>query len=398
MKNRNSRSATGGKNSSSIRIAQSCAADPREAVREFHAGVKSQQPALVTFFCSSEYDLDAIAAEMRRLFAGLQVVGCTTAGEIGPAGYREHSLAGASFQADSFHAVADILTGLQQFVAARAYALAQALLQRLEVSAPGARPENSFALLMIDGLSVREEEVAHVLQDALGKLPLIGGSAGDGMKFAKTQVYFDGHFHTDTAVLTLFSTPLPFKAFMTEHFAVTDERMMVTEADTAHRIVREINGRPALQEYARLIGIDPAQVGSEHFAASPVVVRIGGTDYVRSIQKANADGSLTFYCAIETGMVLRLGRSGDLERNVAQTFEQLRETLGPLQGVIACDCIFRNLEMTRCGVKQQVGRIFQNNHAVGFSTYGEQYLGVHINQTFTGIAIGAPGRPRHDGQ
>ncbi|MEW6038134.1 MAG: FIST C-terminal domain-containing protein [Pseudomonadota bacterium] len=82
----------------------------------------------------------------------------------------------------------------------------------------------------------------------------------------------------------------------------------------------------------------------------------------------------------------------------AQTFERLRETVGALQVVIACDCIFRNLKMTRCGVKQQVGRIFQNIHAVGFSSYGEQYLGVHINQTFTGIAIGAPGRPRHDGQ
>jgi hypothetical protein len=381
-----------------IRIAQSCAKDPREAVREFHAGVASQQPALVTFFCSSEYDLDTIAEEMRRLFAGIPVIGCTTAGEIGPAGYRDHSLAGASFQAGSFHAVAAILTGLQRFDAARAYALAQALLQRLEVSASGARPENSFAFLMIDGLSVREEEVAHVLQDALGKLPLIGGSAGDGMKFAKTQVYFDGRFHTDAAVLTLFSTPLPFKAFMTEHFTVTDERVVVTEADAAHRVVREINGRPAIQEYARLIGVDPARVGSEHFAASPVVVRIGDTDYVRSIQKANADSSLTFYCAIETGMVLRLGRSGNLEGNVAHTFEQLRETLGPLQGVIACDCIFRNLEMTRCGVKQQVSEIFRNNRAVGFSTYGEQYLGVHINQTLTGIAIGAPGRPRHDGR
>ncbi|CAI8860401.1 MULTISPECIES: FIST N-terminal domain-containing protein [Methylococcus] len=258
MKNRDVRSGTGEAGSSSIRIAQSCAEDPREAVREFHAGVASQQPALVTFFCSSEYDLDAIAAEIRRLFAGIPVVGCTTAGEIGPAGYRDHSLAGASF-----HAVADILTGLRQFDGARAYALAQALLQRLEVSAPGARPENGFALLMIDGLSVRGEEVAHVLQDALGKLPLIGGAAGDGMKFAKTQVYFDGHFDTDAAVLTLFSTPSPFQAFTTEHFAVTDERVVVTEADTAHRIVREINGRPALREHARLIG------GTDGVAAFP---------------------------------------------------------------------------------------------------------------------------------
>jgi hypothetical protein len=27
---------------------------------------------------------------------------------------------------------------------------------------------------------------------------------------------------------------------------------------------------------------------------------------------------------------------------------------------------------------------------VGFNTYGEQYGGVHVNQTLTGVAIGMP--------
>ena len=68
-----------------IRIAQSCAHDPRSGRR----GASRRPPAsrtlsLVLFFCSSEYDRDALAAEMARRFAGVPVVGCTTAGEIGP--------------------------------------------------------------------------------------------------------------------------------------------------------------------------------------------------------------------------------------------------------------------------------------------------------------------------
>jgi len=27
---------------------------------------------------------------------------------------------------------------------------------------------------------------------------------------------------------------------------------------------------------------------------------------------------------------------------------------------------------------------------IGFNTYGEQFNGMHINQTFTGVAIGRP--------
>ena len=44
-----------------IRMGQSCATDAREAAREFHAAVAQPDRALVMFFCSSEYDLDALA-------------------------------------------------------------------------------------------------------------------------------------------------------------------------------------------------------------------------------------------------------------------------------------------------------------------------------------------------
>jgi hypothetical protein len=32
--------------------------------------------------------------------------------------------------------------------------------------------------------------------------------------------------------------------------------------------------------------------------------------------------------------------------------------------------------------------ILRDNNVVGFNSYGEQFGGIHINQTFTGIAIG----------
>jgi hypothetical protein len=38
--------------------------------------------------------------------------------------------------------------------------------------------------------------------------------------------------------------------------------------------------------------------------------------------------------------------------------------------------------------KEALGKLFADNNVVGFSTYGEQFVGVHVNQTFTGVAIG----------
>jgi hypothetical protein len=343
---------------------------------------------LVIFFCSSEYDLDAVADEMNRLFAGVQVVGCTTAGEIGPNAC-QHSLTGASFAADSCTAVSARLDNLSQFDIARGKAFAQDLLQQFESKAPEASPDNSFAFLLIDGLSVREEPVAHALQYALDRIPLFGGSAGDDLKFSRTHVFSDGRFHSDCAVLILVSTPLPFRMFKTQHFVSTDEQLVVTASDPDRRIVYEINGLPAAAEYARLIGVDVRDLNPMRFAAAPVVVVISGTDYVRSIQKVNADGSLTFYCAIEEGLVLRAAHGVNLVENLEQTFEKIQAEIGPPQIVFGCDCILRNLEISQTGLKERVDTIFRHNNMIGFNSYGEQFNGVHVNQTLTGIAIGA---------
>jgi hypothetical protein len=57
--------------------------------------------------------------------------------------------------------------------------------------------------------------------------------------------------------------------------------------------------------------------------------------------------------------------------------------------VIAFDCILRGLELDQHGLRAAAGRLMDNNRAVGFSTYGEQYEAMHVNQTLCGIAIGA---------
>ncbi|GGX70090.1 nitric oxide-sensing protein NosP [Saccharospirillum salsuginis] len=372
-----------------IRSGQTTERDPVQAVRDFHTQVSQEDTALVLFFCSSQYDLDALAAEMDRLFTDTLVVGCTTAGEIGPGGYLDYSLSGASFPADSFQAVTGLIHPLHTFEITQGKNFVQGLMRHLEVLAPQAGTYNSFAFLMIDGLSQQEEPVSRSLHSALGGIPMFGGSAGDDLRFDQTLIYHDGRFHNDSAVLVLATTRNPFRIFKTQHFSATDQRMVVTSADASRRLVFEINGLPAAEEYARLVGADIDDLNPMRFATSPVVVLIDGHEYVRSIQKVNPDGSLTFYCAIDEGIVLRVARGVDLIDNLTHSLADIRKDIGPPQAVIACDCILRNLEISQGGLKQAVGTIFQDNHTVGFSTYGEQYAGVHVNQTFTGLAIGS---------
>ena len=108
--------------------------------------------------------------------------------------------------------------------------------------------------MLVDGASVSEEPVAYAFQEGLGDVSLIGGSAGNGLRFGSTYVYVDGRFLSDAAVLVVADTPLPIMPFKTQHFVPTDERLVVTEADPARRTVTEIDGLPAAAEYARALG------------------------------------------------------------------------------------------------------------------------------------------------
>lgn len=374
-----------------VRIAQSCAQDPKAAVAELHAGLWRPDSSLVLFFCSSEYDRDALASEIAGRFAGVPVVGCTTAGEIGPLGCRDHSIAGVSFAAGAFTIEIGHLQGLRGFQLSDGVEFARDLRGRLEEAVRDRAMRNSFAFLLVDGLSGHEEQLAHALQQGLGDIPLIGGSAGDSLSFERTFIYWGGRFTSDAAVVVLVSTPLPFVEFKTQHFVPTDERLVVTGARPDERVVVEINGLPAAQEYARILGLDADDLDPVHFAASPVVVLIDGANYVRSIQKAEPDGSLKFYCAIERGVVLRVARSDDLVANLESALSRVRAQIGPPELILTFDCILRKLEIAETGIEEAVSDILRRNNAVGFNTYGEQFCGVHVNQTLTAVALGSGG-------
>lgn len=366
-----------------MRSGHSLASDPQLAVAELHEAIVQPKAALVVFFCSSRFDLDALAREINARFAGVPVIGCTTAGEIGPAGYHSGTLSGFSIPARGFTAATTCIDGLDDFDDICARETTAALLHAVD-----GRPEHSFAFLLADGLCGREERLTFLLQRALGDVALVGGSAGDDQRFAATRVFAEGHFCSDRAVLATVTTTRPFTVFRSSHFVAASEPLVVTEADPAIRLVREINGRPAAEEYARVTGLSRDRLDPAHFAAAPLVVRIDGSDYVRSIQHANPDGSLKLYCAIERGVVLRVARGADMVASRTKLFDDIRQHIGKPQITLGFDCIHCQLEALRLDGKQAIGRLFADNNVVGFSTYGEQFVGVHVNQTFTGVAVG----------
>ncbi|MFO0629948.1 MAG: FIST N-terminal domain-containing protein [Polyangiales bacterium] len=346
-----------------------------ELVRQL--GAEGPAPTLV--FCSSDYDLARLGPALRAAFPG-PLFGCTTAGQIGPGGFRAHGLSALRFDPLFFRVALYPIRPLSM-ASTRAAQIAE------QVRRPPGLSAGAFGFLLIDGLSRAEERVASALHSALPELPIVGGSAGDDLQFAACHLLVEGGFCSDAAMLACIETTLPVRTLKFQHFVPSDTRLVITEAIPDERLVVEINGHPAAQEYARLVGVPRDALDATVFSKNPLLLAIGNDAYVRSIQRVNADDSLRMFCAIERGIVLRLGRGVD-------PLEALRQGLAP-QGdeaeaatILGCDCVLRRLEFEGEGTLDAVASTMARAGVFAFSTYGEQINGLHVNQTFTGVRIG----------
>lgn len=159
--------------------------------------------------------------------------------------------------------------------------------------------------------------------------------------------------------------------------------MIVTAADPDNRMLYEINAEPAAAEYARLIGVPVEDLGPAFYAANPILERSNGRHFVRAISGVTADGGLTLMSAVETGAILKLGRADSLMQGLRDRLD----SLGEVALVLGFDCILRRIAVEEAGQQAQISDLYRDFRVAGFNTYGEQHCGIHVNQTFAGLAI-----------
>jgi hypothetical protein len=210
-------------------------------------------------------------------------------------------------------------------------------------------------------------------------MSLVGGSAGDDLKFEKTHIYADGQFRSDAAAVCLVESRVPFRTVRIQHFLPTKDKLVITEADPSRRRVIEIDGEPAAEAYANRLGLRVDQLGPAVFSEHPAILSIGGEYYIRAIQTIEPDGSLTFYGAIDNGLVFSLAEGRDLDRNLQSGLDQLRQELGSVELILGFDCILRRLN-AKARAWWNPSNGFWPVPFLGFSTFGEQYNALHVSR------------------
>jgi hypothetical protein len=361
--------------------ARTIASDPEAAVAELARALFAAPPGLMLVFVAPQYDLKTLGRSIARTFPQHTVIGCTTAGQIGRGGFHAGGISAAVVSSPELCATPYLLSPLSDPEQA-----ARDLGECLPPRGPDA--SGAFGLLLVDGLSRKEERLAAAIKGVVGDLPFVGGSAGDDMRFESTHILHDGRFVQDAALFVLFETTLPFATFHFHDVVPTHIRVRVTRTAADGRTVHELNGRPAALTYAQLIKRPLSELGTPVFADHPWLACVDGVNYVRSVGRALPDGSLYLLCAVEEGSELTLGMRGDGVLAAAAAFDAVRDQVARPSFVIGFDCVLRRLDIEARGVAHELEALVPYKDIIGFSSYGEQIGGVHANQTFTGVVLG----------
>jgi hypothetical protein len=366
-----------------VKTAYTANPDPSLAAQELLSAIGETKPRFVLFFASAAYAPEALGAALAKAFGDVPSIGCTTAGELISGHMLKKSVVLSAFDDATLRGaqvalISDMTS--EQSVSAALGELGEAVGK----SAAELDPQKYVGLVLHDGLSVAEEAVMSQLSGRTN-VPFVGGSAGDDVQFKGTHVFVNFKPYSKASVLALLEPAGRYDILKTQSFEVLDQVLEVTDVDEPTRTVRTFNGKPAAEEYAAQLGVSVAEL-PDHFQSHPVGLVTGeGEPYVRSPQRLEGT-DVVFYCQVKQGMKLNILSSVDIVEQTRSDLVAKLEGFGPCGGLVNFHCILRTLELEAKEQCDAYGALFEKTPMVGFSTYGESYIG-HINQTSTMVLL-----------
>lgn len=282
-----------------------------EAAQKAQAGLTDIKMAFV--YASCDYDLDEMLEGIREVMPGVPFIGNTSfTGVILPEGYvsGQDGFIGMMALADP-----DLQVGIASLKKAKS-----AIEDGMEVArkamnnAGRTEAPDYFYMVAPPG---EEEFYLKGITRIIGRVPFFGGSAADNSISGDWQLYTQEGAFSDGIAVAFFYTDKEMKNQFTGAYHETEDRGMITKV-SGDRTLVEIDGEPALEKYAKWMGVtaDSLRDGNLLVASitSPLGVkdRLGDLVAIRHPMNGNVDNSIAVGNKLSEGTaVIRMAATID---------------------------------------------------------------------------------------
>ena len=258
-------------------------------------------------------------------------------------------------------------------------------------------------MTFIDGLCGREEEVLKGITSRFAfPMPLAGGSAGDDLILKETIQICNNKAYKNSVVTALLVTNSKLCFAIDHGWIPRKETVLVTKAKG--RRVYELNGKPAIEAYAKLLGVKKDKLIKEKQIAFKTglrhplaIVSVANEYFLRHPKEILEDGSITFFSEVSEGVALvatDASRESLINAGLNAAKKITRTLNKEIEALFIFNCVARKVFLGK-KAEEEIKRIFEITNAptIGFYTYGEQAFSQatpisHRNQTINMMGIG----------
>ncbi len=303
----------------------------REAAVEAMAGLAGEAPALVIVFTTPLYELPALIAGIRSVTGTTRLVGATGSGEI---------VQGRHLGFGVGVGVLVLTAGPYRFGLASATDIRGNLDRVGQDIARSSRDEagpspHAAVMLLADCLAGDLQQLVQGVYRITGpKVSIVGGAAGDELKFERTFVFHDDRVIQGGAVALWIAGEKPLPVVTKHGWEPIGIPMLVTRAEGTEII--ELGGRPAALAYEEQLGLAPGQLSVDDFWSTSIIHPFGllqsdGKTVIRVARSKTEQGALRVQgCVPPTGSAVQV-MSSSTEDLLAVASDVAREALDGLR-------------------------------------------------------------------
>lgn len=283
--------------------------DTKDAVEELlescEVALQGNEPVAGVVFCGTEYEHEEVLKLIKARFPELQLIGCTTDGEMSSSGgLTEDAITLTLYCSDKVQ----IRAGVGKGAGADPYRAAQ---DAVAMATAGLEDNPKLALVLPDGLTASAHKVLDGFNNVLGlDVPVVGGMTADRVGGSKntysTYQFYGDQVLTDAVPTLIFSGPLIYSLGVESGWSPIGEKMTITKSE--NNVLYELDGRPAFDLYAHYLG-EVMRENLSGLGSYPLAVYEPGLErfYLRVARAADPEtGQITFLGEIPEGAQVQI--------------------------------------------------------------------------------------------
>ena len=380
-----------------VAMGHSDAIPVREALKQVidtcGKNLKGHEPKAGIFFTSLlNCDYRAMLGTILEAFPGIELVGCTTDGEVSNQfGFAEDSMALMLFCSD----VLKFASGCGRDVSKRPQ---EAVDEARDEAMGKLEAQAALALVFPDGLSTFAVPLAAVLRQTFGnEFPVYGGTAGDNFHLEQTWQFHGNQVHTDAVPVLLISGPILMSSHIQSGWCPLGPKMTITESRKS--TVYKVDDKPAMDLYHHYLGTN-----TEEYLQFPLALFEEDNEAFSlrdPIHFNEEDGSIMFIGHLPVGAQVQLSEAGREEilkaahiasRNALESYPGESPALALIFSCASRHQILGTLTGEECRYFRKYAPPDLN--IFGFYTYGEigpltpRGSTVYHNDTYVVLVLG----------